>query len=233
MICNNPRDGYRGWILRKKVNEKTLNDWIDEWHTVNLNSIIFDENQFNKTINYKNRNGIIYYGTFRKHRIKDMLPYNQSGYYLSSSKKNHEKYRNAGINAKFIEKILWHEKDSDLFDMQGLRLKDFNFSLYFEDEHTHSNYAFMANRFYEAVMNNTLMIYDHRCKLTIEKSEFNIHPMQVVKNESELVNLTEQLSIDNFLYYDLLSVQQSNVNKILQEKKAAFEIIKNIINQII
>lgn len=229
MICNNPREGYRGWILRKRVNEKTLNDWINEWHTFNLNSIIFDENIYQETLNYKDRQNIIYYGTFRKHRIKDMLDYSNISLYLSSSKKNHEKFINSGIDAKYIEKIIWDEAKPDMFEMVGLRLKDFMLSLYLEDEHTHDNYAFMANRFYEGVMNNTLMVYDHRCQNTIEKSGFAIHPMQLVKDGKDVIRLFDLLNNDSKLYQELLSVQQSNVHKILQEKENTLNQIKSIL----
>jgi hypothetical protein len=229
MICNNPREGYRGWILRKNIHNKKLDDWIKDWHTINLNAIIFDENVYEKTLGNKDKQNIIYYGTFRKHRIKDMLDYNNSGYYLSSSKKNHEKYTEAGINANFIEKINWAEKEVDLFNFAGLSLKDFFISLYFEDAHTHENFAFMANRFYEGVMHNTLMVYDFNCQQTIEKSGYEIHPMQIVKNGKELLNIAENLAHDKILYKELMSVQQSNAHKIIKERNSVLNILKEIV----
>lgn len=229
MICNNSRNGYRGWILRKKINNKTLNDWIDDWHIINLNSLIFDDKIYEKTLNYKKKENIIYYGTFRKHRIKEMLDYNNSNYFLSTSKKNFEKFINAGIVANFVEKIDWHDSEPDMFNFCGNKLNNFLISLYFEDEHTHENYAFMANRFYESVMYNTLLIYDYRCKSTIEKSGFNIHPMQIIKNSNELINLSENLLNDKFLYKELLAVQQSNVYKIIDEKNFVLSNLKKII----
>jgi hypothetical protein len=227
MICNNPRSGYRSWILNKKMNDKKLNDWIDEWYTVNLNVMIFDENLFNKTMQTSERsNDVLYYGTFRKHRIKDMLDYNNVGYFISSSKKNHLKYQESGINAKFIEKLQWFDKEPDLIEPFGLRLRDYKYSIYFEDEHTHSNYAFMANRFYECVMNNTLLFYDARCKLIIEKSGYKIDSYQIVKNGDELKEKIAILADDE--YKTLLEIQQSNFQKIMDEKKDVLQIIKNI-----
>ena len=79
-------------------------------------------------------------------------------------------------------------------------------------------------------MNNTLMVYDYRCQNTIDKSGFEIHPMQIVKDAESLVSLSEKLAIDPILYNELMSVQQSNVYKILQEKKNALDSIKGIIN---
>ena len=185
MICNNPRSGYRGWILRKSMNGKTLNDWIDEWHTINLNTLIFNEDLFYKTYECSTRvNDLIYYGTFRKHRV--MLDYNDVNYHISTSKKNQIKFANAGIQAQFIEKLMWSDKPFDMFEPVGLRLRDYKYSLYLEDDHTHSNYAFMANRFYECVMNNTILFFDHRCQLVIDRSGYAIDPFLMVKNGQEL-----------------------------------------------
>ena len=227
MICNNPRSGYRHWILGKNINEKKLNDWIDEWHTVNLNALIFDEITFNATKDVQRSSDVVYYGTFRKHRIKDMLDYNSANLFVSSSRKNHLKYKAAGIKAKFIEKLQWYEKEIDLFEPFGLRLYDYRYSLYLEDEHTHSNYAFMANRFYECVMHNTLLFYDARCKLTIEKSGFNIDPFQIVKDGDELKEKIAMLADDE--YKMLLDVQRSNYSTIIKEKADALEAIRNSI----
>jgi hypothetical protein len=227
MICNNPRAGYRHWILGKNINEKKLNDWIDEWHTVNLNALIFDETTFNATKDVQRLSDIVYYGTFRKHRIKDMLDYNSVDYFVSSSKKNHLKYQAAGIKAKFIEKLQWFDKEPDLIEPIGLRLRDYKYSVYFEDEHTHTNYAFMANRFYECVMNNTLLFYDARCKLVIEQSGYNIDSFQMVKDGEELLEKITILAEDE--YQTLLKVQQSNFDKIMFEKKDALETIKKVV----
>lgn len=227
MICNNPRSGYRPWILNKNMNNKKLNDWIDEWYTVNLNVMVFDENLFKQTMETSQKSSdIVYYGTFRKHRIKDMLEYNNVDYFVSSSRKNHLKYQAAGIQAKFIEKLQWFDKEADLFEPYGLRLRDYKYSIYFEDEHTHTNYAFMANRFYECVMNNTLLFYDARCKLVIERSSYNIDPYQIVKNGEELAEKIAILAEDE--YQTLLKVQQSNFNQIMLEKKQVLETIKNV-----
>lgn len=227
MICNNPRSGYRHWILGKNINDKKLNDWIDEWHTVNLNALIFDEAKFYATEDVIRTNDVVYYGTFRKHRIKDMLDYNGAGLFVSSSKKNHLKYQSAGINAKYIEKLQWYDKEPDLIEPFGLRLYDYRYSLYLEDEHTHSNYAFMANRFYECVMNNTLLFYDARCKLTIERSGFDIDSFQMVKNGDELKEKISILADDE--YKILLNRQRSNYPKIMKEKSDALEAIRSSI----
>ena len=107
MICNNPRSGYRPWILKKKIQEKTLNDWIGDWHTVNLNTLVFDKKVYLENKDNTDKDEILYYGTFRKNRIKDMKDYNNVSYRLSSNRRNHMKYENVEITAKIIEKLVW------------------------------------------------------------------------------------------------------------------------------
>lgn len=220
MICNNPREGYRGWILRKNLNGKTLNDYIEKWHTINLNALIFE----NKT-NNKVKSGIVYYGTFRKHRIKDLLKYNSVNYNLSSSSKNHIKFNDAGITAKFIDRLSWIDKEKDLFEYTGVHLSDYKYSLYVEDEHTHDNYAFMANRFYECLMNDVIMFYDSSCINTLNQSGFLFDEYQIVENGDELKAKIEVLNKDYSGYKWLLDFQ--NLNKAL-----AYTERKNVLNQL-
>lgn len=231
MICNNPRSGYRPWILKKKIQEKTLNDWIGDWHTVNLNTLVFDEKVYLENKDNTDKDEILYYGTFRKNRIKDMKDYNNVSYRLSSNRRNHIKYENVEITAKFIEKLVWDNTTKcDMFEPVGMRLKDFVLSIYFEDAHTHENYAFMANRFYECLMHNTLLAYDYRCQKTINLSGYNIHPRQIVKNGEELLALYEELKNNQQFYQELIEVQQSNVELVLKEKEEVLKTIKNVLH---
>jgi hypothetical protein len=140
------------------------------------------------------------------------------------------KYQAAKIDAKYIDPIMWTDKESDLFDHAGCRLQDFKYSIYFEDEHTHTNYAYMANRFYEGVMSNTLMFFDSRCSLVIEKCGYKIDPFQIVKNGDELVSKVEQLDSDADSYKHYLSIQQSNIPLIVAERADVLRQIQQITN---
>ena len=226
MICNNPREGYRGWILRKKSDGKLLNDWITNWNTLNLNTLIFDKSKyFDADIN---KEGVIYYGTFRKHRIKDMLEYNGLDYDLSSSTKNHEKFKTAGIQAHFIDRLDW-EYQFIAQDIFTKHLNDYKYSLYFEDVHTHDNYAFMANRFYECVMANVLMLYDFRCLKTLEECGYSFDVTQIVHNNIDAQDLIKYLDSNPNAYKTLLKIQQSNIEKIIKERNEVLLAISNII----
>jgi hypothetical protein len=88
----------------------------------------------------------------------------------------------------------------------------------------------MANRFYECLMNNTLLVYDYRCQKTIDLSGYNIHPRQIIKNGDELLELYQDLKANKGLYLELMEVQQSNVELVLKEKEEVLSTIKNSLN---
>ena len=143
------------------------------------------------------RRSVLFEFSSAKHTRRDDCFFVEMGnYHISTSKKNQIKFANAGIQAQFIEKLMWSDKPFDMFEPVGLRLRDYKYSLYLEDDHTHSNYAFMANRFYECVMNNTILFFDHRCQLVIDRSGYAIDPFLMVKNGQELKEKMEILNSD-------------------------------------
>jgi hypothetical protein len=225
MICNNPRTSYRHWILGKKLKDRKLNDFIINWHTLNLNTLIFNakKREFrNDTLFSHKKEKIIYYGTFRKYRILDMLDYNGLDYTISTSKKNQHKYKASGIEAKFIDRLKWDKNNETLFH--------FKYSIYFEDVHTHNNFAFMANRYYECIMCDVLMFFDYRCINTIDKSKYNIPKYLIVKNAKEMKLKVNELNHNDGLYNDLLNEQNGNTKLILNEKSTVENNLKLIFN---
>jgi hypothetical protein len=220
VICNNPREGYRHWILGKKLNGKKLNDWIDEWITVDLNCLIFNElkRDAKDTLFTKGKTDCIYFGTFRKHRIDDMLLYNNCDYVISTSSKNVNKFKNSGIDARFIDRLNW--------EIGSETLTNFKFSIYFEDVHTHTNYAYMANRFYECVMCGVLMFFDTRCMMVIKKSGYNIDPFLICKDGFELQKKINELNNDESFYKSLLELQNENIYLINKNKEDVIGLIK-------
>ncbi|GAG20648.1 unnamed protein product, partial [marine sediment metagenome] len=217
MICNNPREGYRHWILGKNINGGKLNSFIDNWNTINLNVLIFNrqEKKKLKRLFDLKREGVVYFGTFRKHRATDMLDYNGLDYVISTSKKNQSKYRAAGIEATFIEKLKWDIGDENLCN--------FKYSIYFEDTHTHSNYAYMANRYYECLMCGVLMFFDGRCVDTISKSKYHVPNYLIVNKGKDLAEKISRLNEDQSLYKQLLAEQESNFDAIEKEKQEVGE----------
>lgn len=173
MICNNPRSGYRHWILSKNIADKKLNDFIDQWHTCNLNCLIFrNDIEVKKDLIENEKERIIYYGTYRKHRS--------------------DKY-----------------------------------SLYIEDKHTHENFAFMANRFYEALMCNVGCLFAPNTIQTIKKSGYDIIPKAILPEDCFKQNLNDY--IDSLNHEEIISSQMQLSSKILLEKKEVISGIKTFL----
>lgn len=222
VICNNPRSGYRHWILGKNLEEKKLNDWIGDWHTVNLNSLIYHDR--NNEVIPEFKSGCLYFGTFRKHRAKDMAVFNGiEDYTISSSAKNQSKYAEAGIEAKYIDRLEWTD---------GLEtLNAFKYSIYFEDLHTHTNFAYLANRYYECLMCNVLMFFDVKCMNTVYEARnagYDIDGYFIVNDAMDLNAKMRSLNEDIYLYKRMLDLQNKNKSVASRDKKTTIGQIKSI-----
>lgn len=217
MICNNPRSGYRHWILNKNIANKKLNDFIKEWLTVNLNSLIVDDKR--TPVDATNKNGVIYYGTYRKWRAESFKKFLTKGVYLSASNKNWKKFESIGCDCNYIPKLEWQKNNEDL--------RKYKYSIYMEDEHTHNNYAFLANRFYESLMADVVMLFDADCANTIKKCGYPIPEHLIIDNsklKNGIVNYANSLDFEANLKY-----QQGFLVMAETEKRTAIQQIKDFL----
>ena len=224
MIANIPRHSYKQSLLNLNINGILLNDWIENWDCFNLNCLLFDNSFVRRIVPtlFKNEKAeCIYYSTFRPDRVKDMLDYNSADYGISTSKKNVDLFKEAGVVARFGDKLSWEKGRETLYE--------FKYSLYLEDNHTHTNYNYMANRYYECLMLDVLIFFDHRCSLVIEKCGYNIDSFMIVKNGDDLNEKMKIVDSDINLYNKLLDIQRSNYDIINKEKEQVLQSIKNVL----
>ena len=220
MICNNPRKGYRHWILGKKIRDAeknilgTLNQYITNWLTTNLNSLIMDRSCiFDSEVE---KDGIIYYGTFRKWRSDHFTHHLQKGVTCSSSKKHWKKFEAIDCKCELINKLSWEKGKEDL--------RKYKYSLYIEDQHTHENFAFLANRYYEALMCDVVVLFDHHCRNTIKKSKYIIPEEFVIPKDSNIAEYSKTLD-----YNKMLETQKQNIEIAFQDKENCIQEIKDFI----
>ncbi len=214
MICNNPRKGYRHWILGKKIKDAEgeilgkLNQYIPNWLTTNLNSLIMDRSCiFNSE---DERDGIIYYGTFRKWRSEHFTHHLQEGVTCSSSKKHWKKFEAIDCKCKMINKLSWEKGKEDL--------RKYKYSLYIEDIHTHENFAFLANRYYEALMCDVVVLFDHHCQNTINKSKYIIPKEFIIPEDSNIAKYSKTLD-----YNKMLEIQKQNIEIAFKDKEKCIQ----------
>jgi len=196
-------------IENKESNKsaKSFNDFLP----INLNILLFD---CKKRPVFK-KYDLVYYGTYRSDRRLALQKYfNQSEYHLSSSQKNIRKFNQlAGCNAIFCDKLNW-ESEKETLNL-------FKYSLYLEDEFTHANFNYLANRFYEALMCNAVLIFDVSCRNTLEKSGYPILEKFFVSNYAELKNKVETLDWEQCLneqfnaWHGLATLEKKDVEQCL------------------
>lgn len=162
VISNNTREGFRQWILRKWIEkEKTrLQDCIDEWHTINLNALTFKDHRNDKPDTWFRHDMIpaVYWGSWRKWRLPYFLKYSHPNVYFSTSPKNYRKLVENGCHYQYLPPLMWGDNGS---------LMGANATVYIEDQHTHNNYAYLANRFYEAISYGVTVGFDESCTNTV------------------------------------------------------------------
>ena len=168
-------------VMRSRVKHVIMNfiDAKDKYKSklfVNLNTLIY--NDF-KHSSLNNKYDVCYYGTFRVNLEIYFRKYLKEGLILSTSTKNHKKFRDIGSTCSFTDKFQWKE------GVETLRM--FKASLYIEDPFTHTCFNHLANRFYEAVMCDCVLFFDESCRGTIEKSNCFIHEFFIVKSHEEMM----------------------------------------------
>lgn len=205
----------------KKLRGVNLKERIENWDIVNLNSLIYDHNikeHKNSISSFFNtdfkKTDIIYFGAFRKGRVKYFKKYIDNNFPLSTSKKNYQKYNENGIHGFWNKRLNWYGSINTLHNYKS--------SLYIEDEATHEWYSCLANRYYEALSYNIPSFFDLSCMNTIRKSGYPIDHFFIVNSKEELWNKIRML--DNY-DYDLSEEKEMA----RQEKEETLKKIKEII----
>lgn len=191
---------------------KLVGKYIESWNIVNLNAMCINPTELSLVESEYIKDKIVYYGSFRKGRTSYFEKYfNSSDMIVSSHKKNHVKFNDIGANPDFITRINWSKEG----------LLPYKFSLYIEDEKTHTHYNFLANRFYESLNYGVIPLFDRSCTGTLEKSGYAI-------GEEYMIDSVEDLSdkIKNPPKFNKGWIRQA-----LEEKESVLLEIERIIKE--
>lgn len=148
--------------LRLRTHGRLLGDY-----QVHLNCLIDREpNELQSK-----KHDCIYYGRWRDGRKQYYRRYIQ-GISLSTHIKNLKRYILNGCHPNQCYSSLDWGKGHET-------LNDFRYSLYIEDEYTHTHYNYLANRWYEAGFCNNVVFFDANCENTIKRSEIGYYWEQI------------------------------------------------------
>jgi hypothetical protein len=139
---------------------KIVEKYTSAWHNININSLCYSAPTQAPSIR---PHKTIYYGSFRKGRIPYFRKWlGKEKIVVSTHAKNREKFRSAGCDGPFVDRVSFRNGD----------LSTYGYSLYIEDEKTHVHYNHLANRFYEALSNNVVPIFDSSCAGTLQTAGY-------------------------------------------------------------
>lgn len=171
------KEGRKYTVLANHPHEisKVVMKYVDEWVTMNINSLVYE----NYTFENKNNNQCIYYGSYRDDRKKYFKKY-LNGMLVSTHSKNRPKIDALEVQPSYLDRL----------NIQKGDLAQFGYSLYIEDEKTHHAYNYLANRFYESLNSNTICLFDESCENTLSLSNYPIDKNLVISNKNDLTNAT-------------------------------------------
>lgn len=206
---------------------------INEWHTVNLNTLLFNEfdsgwrerkiepSLFAPTNPYGGKeHGLMYWGQYRKDRLEGFKRFMDKEIFFSTSKKNMNRFK-AHFDANFVNRIPIE------------RFREFKYTIYLEDETQHTYYHHLANRFYEALMYDIVMFFDVKAINTLERAKENGYVWNdifIVNDKAELHSKVELLDNDRNMFELALEFQRKNYNVAIEEKKKTLNQISEIVN---
>lgn len=200
-----------GIVISNVVEKANKITGYSGFYLINLNCLLFDT--INRPITKKYN--CLYYGTWRPGRRLYLQEYfQQNDFYLSSSKKNLRKFKFlGGCKAIWCDRLDWSS------GQESLNL--FKYSLYVEDEYTHTHYNHLANRFYESLMCNVVQYFDINCMNTLTFSQYPFDPWFFVRNYKELKIKIKSIETEEYL--DLLKRQSDLWTSIVIKEKVKVE----------
>jgi hypothetical protein len=180
---------------------------------VNMNALFYEADKQTPAKKYD----VCYYGTYRKNRAMYFRKYFKSKeIILSTSKKNIKKFKSIGCDFTPVDKFKWGSK----YDTLGY----FKYTIYIEDEYTHKCFNNLADRFYEALSNKTVILFDKSCINTLRKSE-------IADENWQNFIIDDFEDIKNRDYEKDLASQQKWAEIVKAERQKALEKIEEIITK--
>lgn len=199
------------WIANFTPKRKDIKASI----ALNLNTLILEDRVIQVRRSQEKRYQIIYYGMYRAGRETYFRRYFDENMMVSTSEKNVLLFKTINPRMKFMKPFYWGENST---------LELFQYSLYIEDEYTHANYNFPANRFYEALIYGTVLLIDRNCKNTFDTAGYDVSDYYIDDKRSLKAKMK---SIDGSYGYHLKR-QRGWLKKAKDERVSVLSRLKEI-----
>lgn len=195
---------------------------FSKFHSLNLNVTGFTN--INILPFEKRHKGLVYWGRFRPDRKKYFDKY-FDGIDLSTADKNTKLFSEYNVN--FIEPVQFTEESV---------LQRYKYSIYIEDEYSHTNYTYPASRFYEAISIGLIMFFDESCRNTFKLANYPIEDFYFVSSRKEIdekIRIIEK-NPDKYLEHsknlrDLVSKEYDSlfkdISKVFQKDKEKSDLL--------
>jgi hypothetical protein len=176
------KDGRKYTVIanHEPTPSKIVIKYVDKWITEDINSLCYNPREKMKfqQASLFPADGCVYYGSFRKGRIKYFLKYLSDPLVrLSTSSKNLDRFED--LDVKLYGSLA-------RLDWKGAGLSHFRSSLYIEDVITHTNYNYLANRFYEALNFDVVPLFDRSCLNTLKLSGLKDYEDYILDGPSDI-----------------------------------------------
>jgi len=161
---------------------------------------------------------IIFYGTYRKWREIYYKKYFIRDFILSTSSKNIKKFLLSGCDCNLTDKLSW--------ELGKETLNLFRSSLYIEDTINHKLYNHLANRFYESLFCNCMVLFDKSCINTIKRSGYHIDDYFLIDSYDEIADKIK--NVDPNLLEDFLKMNSETA--LIERDKTLYDIEQFLLN---
>jgi hypothetical protein len=211
----------RRFDVIKNYQHNMKNKMVNGQHFINLNAILAGrptKPDAGRAWKY----GPIYYGRWRDGRAGYFKKYLQQGSYLSTSPKNMKKFSYIGCNPSYARAMSWS------LGRETLRL--FASSIYLEDIFTHTHYNCPANRYYESINCQSIILAQPESEFTFKTYGLELDSFRYVDSSSEVIEKTNMIMADKALRNKLLDEQYVMAQIAYKEREIVIDSIREIIS---
>lgn len=207
-----------------------INHYV-KFHQVNLNVSAFYEMD-NKPF-HERTSKLIYWGRYRRNREKYFKKYFHD-ITISTSQKNKRSFLGLRQKNTIIDRLCLcsnyrhNKKISKSLFPEVNDIENYRYTIYIEDEYTHTHYNHLADRFYEAVSHGLIIFFDSNTKNTVRRSGYHIPNFYFVSSREEIDDKIQAIESEPYTHVELFRNLKLDIRL---ERREVIERLNNIFSE--